>query len=1123
MQERSEVLLQRAFVGRERELVELRQGLADALAGAGRLFLISGEPGIGKTRLVEEFSTEARARGTRVIWGRCWAGDGAPAYWPWIQVVRSCLGEADGTRIDNLLKSEAPQVADLLPEMNQLRRSSAVAPRLHAVPSSDLEEGRFRLFDSLGCLLKSVAGAQPLMIVLDDLQEADQSSLLMLQFSARQLKEARVLIIGTYREGEVRNSPALSRLIGEIAHEGHQLLVRGLSDSELGSWIQVHDGLSTSPGLLRALIQATGGNPLFIDSVFRTLIAEGRQLGPGEFSTRELPVPDGVRGTIRRRLGFLSKDTNGILSIAAVIGPEFEFQCLHRIKDTSADQIIEALNEARRDGLIHLVVVGSVSYRFAHDLIRETIYDDLPAARRLNLHLQAAEALEAIHESNLTPHLAELAHHYCESVTIGYPAKAIDYSIRAGEHALAIFAYEEVTTHWRAALALMESYEGDSARYAELLRKIGVMTYYNVEYVAGIKYLEASLNLCSRLRDSRMGALAHTELGFARGGWAGFGPHLNIPRSLEHFENAEAVVGDESESHLLAKVYYGIARTGLEAQKTERGLNAALRGMRLSERLQNEALWNLTAATCAHHLMVIGKLSEADTLLTRVRQAALRIKDPEQSRAILWTAGLYYKQLLDPMEARGVFLLAINRPGLSAHQRAWNSQFLAVIEMFMGALEEARKLASRNGMMPQYRSLIAFRSGDFEAARQMQLEHLGWARKCGCVWNECGTLYHLADTLRTVGDYEEAEITLAQLFKTYLPEQVYWEIRTRPLAALLAVDVGEYAKAVEHVDVCRRILKSGENWRGWVGFVERVEAAVHAASGRLIEANEIFEKAIGNFERYFLPFEIADTFHFWGRALVNAGERATALAKFDAAIDIYHRHGAGQRWIKMVTSDRRRAIDTATRPSHPATRVNVATQTSCSFRREGDYWLVSFEGTSARLKHAKGMVYLAYLLQHPSIEVSAVDLIYVDQRHEPASESAHLHDGGNLHDVQNDLGDAGVALDSEAKAQYRRRIKELREEVDEAKQLNDVGRTERLQAELDFLTAELVAAVTKNGKDRKAASHVERARLAVYNRIKFSLGAIRHGNPALAAHLTRAVRTGYKCVYLPQNPIRWTF
>src|SRR5690242_9656200 len=289
MKERSEsVLLQRAFVGREYELLELRQGLTEVLAGAGRLFLISGEPGIGKTRLVEELSTEARARGARVIWGRCWAGDGAPAYWPWIQVVRSCLGEADSTRVDSLLKSEAPQVIDLLPEMHQLRRSPAVVPRLHAVPSSDPEEERFRLFDSLARLLKSIADAQPLMIVLEDLQEADQTSLLMLRFGARQLKETRVLLVATYREAEVRNSPALSRLIGEIAREGHELLLRGLSDLELTSWVEMRGGLNVGTALISVLIGGIGGNPLFIDGIIRMLAAGGGELNAGQLSIRDL-------------------------------------------------------------------------------------------------------------------------------------------------------------------------------------------------------------------------------------------------------------------------------------------------------------------------------------------------------------------------------------------------------------------------------------------------------------------------------------------------------------------------------------------------------------------------------------------------------------------------------------------------------------------------------------------------------------------------------------------------------------------------------------------------------------------------------------------------------------------
>jgi predicted ATPase len=132
-----------------------------------------------------------------MIWGRCWAGDGAVAYWPWIQVVRSCLGDDDSTRIENLLKSETSQVGDLLPELNQVQRSSAVAFKLPALPSSDPEQAPFRLFDSVARLLKTLVNSEPLMIVLDDLQEADQPSLLMLRFITRHLKEARVLLIGS--------------------------------------------------------------------------------------------------------------------------------------------------------------------------------------------------------------------------------------------------------------------------------------------------------------------------------------------------------------------------------------------------------------------------------------------------------------------------------------------------------------------------------------------------------------------------------------------------------------------------------------------------------------------------------------------------------------------------------------------------------------------------------------------------------------------------------------------------------------------------------------------------------------------------------------------------------------
>jgi tetratricopeptide (TPR) repeat protein len=1120
MQERSEsVLLQRAFVGREHELLELRQGLREVLAGAGRLFLISGEPGIGKTRLAEELGAEALALGARVIWGRCWAGDGAPAYWPWIQVVRSCLGEADSARIDSLLKSEAPQVVDLLPEVNQLRRSSAVAPRLHAVPSSNPEEERFRLFDSLARLLKSIADAQPLMIVLDDLQEADQTSLLMLRFSARQLGQTRVLLIAIYREAEVRNSPALSRLIGEIAREGHELLLRGLSDLELTSWVEMRGGLNVGPALITALIRATGGNPLFIDGILRTLAAEGGKVDHRELGIHDLRLPGGVHESIRRRVGFLSNEVNEVLSIAAVIGQEFEFECLRRIVEVDATALIDTLNEARRDGLIHPVLDGGVSYRFAHDLSRETIYNDLPASSRLMLHLKAGEALEALHSSDLTPHLAELAHHYRESVTVGGPPKAIDYSVRAGDAGLAVFAYDEAATEWRAALNLMKSYEANSARRADLLRKLGVMTFHACDHSEAVNYLQASLELAERLGEAHLTALAHAELGFARGS-IGYGLHVNLPQALMHFKEAEALLRDEGELLTLGRIYPGIAWAAHRALEIEQGLAAARLGMGLSERLQNQALWNIAAANCATHLMVIGRHAEAEPLLDRAWKAALLIRDPEQSRSALWLVGMYYMWMRDPLEARQMFRLTLQRPGVSAYQRAWDSQFLASTEMFLGNLAEAQKLANSQ-MMPQSRSQIAFQAGDFEAARQLQLEHLNQhALKTGDTWNECNTLCYSINVLFVIGDYQGAEAALAQTIKAYRPEDAYWEMRTRPQAALLAVELGQYDKAVEHLEICRGILKAGENWRGWAGCVNRAEGVVQASIGKLEDADEQFQKAINNFQRYSLPWEVADTFHSWGRALLGVGENAGALEKLDAAIDIYRRHGGGQRWIDRVTDYRRHALDTATRPD--AARQGGSTKTMLyTLCQEGDYWALSCSDKTVRLKDAKGLHHLAYLLRHPGVEVPATYLAGVNSYsiggpNEPTN-------GGDFGGVHYDLGDAGPQLDARAKADYTRRIKELQAELTEAERFNDIGRAERVRREIEALAAELRAATGPGGIDRRAASHAERARSTVSKRIRFAIRQVQKSSPALGNHLSKAIRTGYHCIYQPTESISWQF
>src|SRR5262249_42755054 len=217
------------FVGRERELAQLEVALGEATAGRGGLCLIAGEPGIGKARLAECVATSAAGRGATVVWGRCWEGEGAPAFWPWVQVMRVLVRQDDVGTLADWLGPGAPYVAQVVPEVRKL------LPDLPAAPSLDSEQARFRLYDAVGTFLTSAAAAQPLVLVLDDLHWADASSLLLLQFVVRELAEARLLLLGTYRDVEISRGHPLGDVLPRLRRERtvDRLLLRGLPDAEV--------------------------------------------------------------------------------------------------------------------------------------------------------------------------------------------------------------------------------------------------------------------------------------------------------------------------------------------------------------------------------------------------------------------------------------------------------------------------------------------------------------------------------------------------------------------------------------------------------------------------------------------------------------------------------------------------------------------------------------------------------------------------------------------------------------------------------------------------------------------------------------------------------------------------
>lgn len=436
------------LVGREEELAVLRARLDQACAGTGGIALVVGEPGIGKTRTAEELAVEARLRGAQVLWGRCYEGEGAPAFWPWVQIIRAYARDHDPATLRDDLGAGAAVLAQIVPELRER------LPRLPEPPPLEPAPARFRLFDGVTTFLKTAAERQPLVLVLDDLHWADRPSLRLLQFLARDLRASRLLVLGTYRDAEVGRKHPLAQTLAELAREqiSQRILLRGLGEREVARFVELTAGVEAPESLIAAIIQETEGNPFFISEVVRLLLAEGGLERAARDTSWGLAIPQSIREVIGRRIAHLSERSSRVLTIAAVIGREFTLAPLQRVSRLSSEALLEAIEEAEVARVITALPRAPGRYGFSHALIRDVLYEDLPATRRLRLHGEVAEALAAFYGANVDAHLAELAHHFVQAAPIGDPAKAIAYARRAGERAVALLAYEEAISHYERAL-----------------------------------------------------------------------------------------------------------------------------------------------------------------------------------------------------------------------------------------------------------------------------------------------------------------------------------------------------------------------------------------------------------------------------------------------------------------------------------------------------------------------------------------------------------------------------------------------------------------------------------------------------------------------------------------------
>ncbi|HEY1725389.1 MAG TPA: AAA family ATPase [Steroidobacteraceae bacterium] len=441
----------RFIVGRARELEVFQAAFGRMLAGQRQLVLISGEPGIGKTRCAEALADIAEDQGSLVLWGRCHEEAGAPPYWPWVQILRSYV---DASSLDELrlaMGASANDIAALVPELVE------IAHRTHATADTPWEPNaaRFRIFDAVRQFLHQAAQQVPITLLLDNLHWADQPSLVLLEFLSQELLQSRILIVATYRDVDASAKTPLTVTLGGLRRdaEAYHFHLTGLPQSAIGELAQHLCSVSLTRPALNLICQRTDGNPLFAIELIKVLMEEsvGAEIAP--IAAR---IPSGVCEAIGRRLVRLSDRCNELLCVAAVHGRQFTAREVATVLHEEVHRVLTDLEPAVQTGIVEANLAAGGSYQFTHSLIRDTIYEGMPTADRLRLHGRAGDALVELHGAHLEYALTRIAYHYYESAALGNAEKAVTFAARAADSAVQMCAYEEALLHYDRIIRILE-------------------------------------------------------------------------------------------------------------------------------------------------------------------------------------------------------------------------------------------------------------------------------------------------------------------------------------------------------------------------------------------------------------------------------------------------------------------------------------------------------------------------------------------------------------------------------------------------------------------------------------------------------------------------------------------
>jgi tetratricopeptide (TPR) repeat protein len=881
------------LVGRGPELAELRGLWNRVRQGQGQLVLISGEPGVGKTRLAHEAMLLAQLDGAAVLEGGCYEYEMAVPYLPFVEALRGWVHQQEDADLAQRLQGTmAAELARLAPEIqSRLGRLEASTP----LPP---HEERLRLFDHLARFLQGLAADRGLLLFLDDLHWADQGSLLLLRYLLRVLRRDRVLILAAYREVELDRSHPLAAALVEWNRDRLAVriplarLARDETASLLGALLGAEQATDE---FVEVIYRETEGNPFFVEEVVKALVEQGqiyRQEGSWQrLEIGEMSIPQSVKEAIGRRLSRLGEDCLDVLYAAAPLGKSFSFQELAAVTAAGEDSLLDALDEALGAQIIQ--AGGGESFAFTHDKIREVLYEELNPVRRRRTHQRIGEALERLYADKPRAHVQDLAYHFLES---GDQARALRYLRLAGEEANRVYAHDEALNHYAQARELAEVLDlrDEQAAISEAMAR----TYeLRGPIEQAVKHYEQALTLTAvpeeRARLTAQIGLVYTSVGDGRatsylqaalekldpesmpgavaGVMAAMGRFEHYRgqhgRALEFIEQARRLAEPLDDPVILTDIYAYLAGAYQHLARYDESMAWARASIRLGQNKDLARASMIGYEFLAEDSYMLGRWHESlehadiEREMGQRTGAQVRVAWAELSRA----NALFRLGELDQALSAARACLGLAEATGERRLAVLGGVVLSTVETDLGqdesAAATARLAVARGDELNQFYMLCLSRHalGYFHAQREE--------------WEPAAVLY--GECLRLIADTDNLQVRL---------------------------QIGSYAidalSAAGHLEAARSALASYQALANRVGSIHRVALAQRALGkflameGAQEEAKAAFDAAVAGLSRQDSRLELGRTFYQRACLLMAAGEQVRAGQDMEQAVALFQRCGA---------------------------------------------------------------------------------------------------------------------------------------------------------------------------------------------------------------------------------------